>query len=96
MGTGFWNIEQSEERLVAIDARSGRQWSYDELGRDVARFQVALPRLGRKSLGLLITQNRYECLVAYLGALNAGCALMLLDFTLNRELLRDFLDEVSA
>ena len=92
MGFGFWNVQQSEEGLAAIDVRSGRQWSYDELQRDVAQFQAALPKLGRKSLGLLITQNRYECLVAYLGALNDGCALMLLDFTLNRELLRDFLE----
>ncbi len=92
MDTGFWNVEQSEGRLAAIDVRSGRQWSYDELQRDVNQFHAALPQLGRKSLGLLIAQNRYECLVAYLGALNAGCALMLLDFTLNRDLLQDLLD----
>ena len=58
MGFGFWNVQQSEEGLAAIDVRSGRQWSYDELQRDVAQFQAALPKLGRKSLGLLITQNR--------------------------------------
>jgi len=92
MGIGFWNIQQPGEGLAAIDVRSGRQWSYDELQRDVAGFQAALPRLGRKSLGLLITQNRYECLVAYLGALNGRCAVILLDSTLNPQLLRDFIE----
>ena len=70
---------------------AAEKWSYAELREDVARVQAALPRLGRKSLGLLIAQNRYECLAAYLAALNADNALMLLDAALNSALLRDFL-----
>ena len=46
--------------------------------------------LGRKSLGLLVAQNRYECLVAYLAALNAGSALILVDGSLHAQLLREF------
>jgi acyl-CoA synthetase (AMP-forming)/AMP-acid ligase II len=57
---------------------------------DVARTRAALPSLGRKSLGLLIAQNRYECLVAYLSALSGGSALMFLDAAVNPELLREF------
>ena len=87
----FWKLNQSGDVTVAIDARSGKQWSYSALREDAARIQAALPRLGRKSLGLLIAQNCYECLAAYLAALNAGCALILLDATLNEALLRDFL-----
>jgi acyl-CoA synthetase (AMP-forming)/AMP-acid ligase II len=87
---GFWNLEQFGESPAGIDARSGRPWSYAELREDAARIQAALPRLGRKSLGLLLAQNRYECLAAYVAALNAGSALMLLDATLNAALLRDF------
>ncbi|MEO7028526.1 MAG: AMP-binding protein [Acidobacteriaceae bacterium] len=87
----FWNLTQSDEAVAAIDARSGREWSYADLRRDARRIQEALPGLGRKSLGLLLAQNRYECLAAYLAALNAGSALILLDATLNAELLREFL-----
>lgn len=57
---------------------------------NAARIEAALPRLGRKSLGLLIAQNSYECLSVYLAALNAGSALILLDATLNLALQRDF------
>ena len=64
---GFWQVNQSSDALVAIDYRSGRQWSYADLSQDVSRMREALPRLGRKSLGVLITQNRYECLAAYTG-----------------------------
>ncbi len=88
---GFWRVGQPGEALAAIDARSRKQWRYGELCDDMGRIQAALPRLGRKSLGLLIAQNRYECLAAYLAALNADSALMLLDATLNATLLSDFL-----
>src|SRR5208283_6056569 len=87
---GFWKAQQFAEASAAIDARSGQQWSYAELWADVSRIGAALPRLGRKSLGLLLAENRYECLAAYLAALNADCALMLMDAALNAELLGDF------
>ena len=86
----FWKINQSGDALAVIDARSGKQWSYSELRQDAAQIQAGLPHLGRKTLGLLIAQNCYECLAAYLAALNSGSALILLDATLNPELLRDF------
>jgi long-chain acyl-CoA synthetase len=87
----FWKVNQSGEAPAAIDARSGKQWNYAELRNDVAGVQAELPRLGRKSLGLLLAQNRYECLVAYLAALNAGSALIVLDAALDPALMRDFL-----
>lgn len=89
----FWKLTQPDEALAAIDARTGREWSYARLRLDVQRIQDALPipKPDRKSLGLLLAQNRYECLAAYLAALNAGSALILLDATLNAELLQDFL-----
>src|ERR1039458_2411129 len=86
----FWNVGQSEEAPAAIDARSGRRWSYADLRREASGLQEALPSLGRKSLGLLIAHNSFECLVAYLAALNAGSALMVVDATLNSSLLSDF------
>ena len=88
---GFWQANQSSDELVAIDARSGKKWSYADLWGDASRIGGAFPLLGRKSLGLLITQNRYECLAAYLAALNADCALILVDGALNPALLRELL-----
>jgi long-subunit acyl-CoA synthetase (AMP-forming) len=88
--TTFSKIEGNGAASAAIDARSGKTWTYDQLRNDVARFEAALPLLGRKTLGLLLAQNRYECLVAYLAALSAGSALMLLDAALNSEFLRQF------
>jgi long-chain acyl-CoA synthetase len=87
---GFWRLKQPDEAVAAVEARSGRQWSYAELRHDVARMRTALPSLGRKSLGLLIANNRYECLAAYLAALNGDTALILLDAALNTELLGRF------
>lgn len=87
----FWTLSQPDDATAAIDARSGTQWTYADLRAGAARIQAALPALGRKSLGLMLAQNRFECLAAYLAALNAGSALILLDATLNPELLHDFL-----
>jgi long-chain acyl-CoA synthetase len=87
----FWKVTQPDGSPAAIDARSGKLWSFGQLREDVGRIQAALPRLGRKSLGLLIAGNQYECLAAYLAALNSDAALILLDANLNSELQRDFL-----
>lgn len=88
----FWNTLHPDDAIAAIDARKGGQWCYHDLRRDVLRVQEALPRLGRKTLGMLVAQNRYECLVAYLAALNADSALILVDASLNPELLLGLLE----
>ena len=88
----FWNLGQPDEAPAVIDARSGMEWSYATLRADVTRIRAALPGLGRKSLGLILAQNRYDCLAAYLAALNSGSALILLDSTLNSTLLGDFIE----
>jgi acyl-CoA synthetase (AMP-forming)/AMP-acid ligase II len=86
----FWKLTQPGDAPVAIDALNGKFWTVGELREDVARIQAALPSVGRKSLGLLVARNRYECLAVYLAALNAGAALILLDVSLNTGLLSDF------
>jgi long-chain acyl-CoA synthetase len=80
------------EATAIIDARSGKAWSYADLRRDAAVIASGLPRLGRKSLGLLLAQNRYECLAAYMAALESDSAVILLDASLNTSLLQVFLD----
>src|SRR5580700_6625646 len=87
----FWDLAQPDEASAVIDARSGTEWSYAMLRADATKIQAAFPALRRKTLGLVLAQNRYECLAAYLAALNAGSALILLDSTLDSTLLCDFL-----
>ncbi len=86
----FWKAAHPDEAVAAVDARSGQQWRYEDLRRDAALMRQALPRLGRKSLGLLVAQNRYDCLVTYLAALDADSALILVNASLNHDLLREF------
>ena len=87
----FWKAAHPDKAIAAVDASRGMQWCYGDLRRDVNRFRLALPRLGRKSLGLLFAQNRYECMVAYLAALNTGSVLILVDGSLNSDLLHEIL-----
>jgi long-chain acyl-CoA synthetase len=86
----FWTVAHLDDAPAAIEAGSGKSHSYRELREDVRRIQHALPRMDRKSLGLVISSNRYECLAAYLAALNANSAVILLDLALNEALLREF------
>jgi len=88
---GFWRTQRFGGAVAAIDGRSGKEWTYAQLGEDAARIQAALPQPGRKTLGLLLAGNRYESLAAYVAALNANTALIVLDSSLNVELLGEFL-----
>ena len=78
-----------------VDAHSGRERTYGELRADVDRTKgelAGMRKTGRKSLVMLLADNRYECLVTYLAALNSGDALVLVDATLNRDLLTRLID----
>ena len=86
----FWKLAYSDDAPAAIEVSSGKSHSYRELSQDVSQMQNGLPRLDRKSLGLIISSNKYEYLAAYLAALNADCAVILLDSALNERLLREF------
>ena len=88
----FWKLEHPPERLAAVDVHSGRERTYGELRADVARAASEMATPGKKSLIMLLAQNRYESLVAYLAALNSGDALMLVDATLNRDLLLSLIE----
>jgi long-chain acyl-CoA synthetase len=86
----FWTLQQPDDAVAAIDARSGREWTYAELRENLQRMQAALPTPGRKTLGLLLAKNTVDCLIVYLAALNADNALILLDADLNPDLLQTF------
>lgn len=88
----FWKLHQSHDAVAVIDARSGQTWTYGQLRAEAQTLQEQLPRRGQKTLGLLLAQNRYECLVAYVAALNSDCALILMDGALDTELLAGLLN----
>lgn len=88
----FWKLEQAAAAdPAAIEARSGQVWTYLELRRDADRFAAALPGTGRKSLGLILAQNCYECLVAWLAGLQSNSTIAILDRGINSTLLEQFL-----
>ena len=88
----FWKLEHPQDRLAVVDGLTGQERTYGELRADVERAMRPTLRQGRKSLGMLLAQNRYECLVAYLAALNSNEALILVDATLNHDLLLRLID----
>jgi acyl-CoA synthetase (AMP-forming)/AMP-acid ligase II len=95
VAANFWKLDHPTERLAVVDVHGGRKRTYGELRADVEREASAMrpePAAGTakpsgKSLIMLLAQNRYENLVAYLAALNSGDAVVLVDATLNRDLL---------
>jgi len=84
----FWKIEHPPESLAVIEPATGRQKSYGELRSDVS--QMFMPK--ERSLILLLAKNRYECLLTYLAALQSGNPLLLVDASLNPELLEQLVE----
>jgi len=83
----FWSLEHAPDSLAVIEAHTGLGKTYGQLRSDVESFIGQLPASDEKLLFLLLAQNRYECLVAYLAALKSGHALLVVDATLSTELL---------
>jgi acyl-CoA synthetase (AMP-forming)/AMP-acid ligase II len=84
----FWTLEHPPERLAVMEPATGRRKTYGELRQEVS--QAFMPE--QQSLILLLAQNRYECLLAYLAALQSANPLLLVDASLNRELLQQLVD----
>jgi long-chain acyl-CoA synthetase len=86
----FWKIEHSLESVAVVEGPAGTPKTYGELRQDVG--QIFMPKQEQRSLIMLLAQNRYECLVAYLAALQSGHPLLLTDASLNRDLLLQLVD----
>ena len=85
----FWQADHHPETLAVVEPCTGRQKTYGELLQDVK--QTFLP--SKRSLIMLSAQNRYECLLTYLAALQSGNPLLLADPGLNRELLLQLVEK---
>lgn len=79
----FWKIEHPPESLAVLEPSTGRYKTYGELRLDATH--AFMPK--QQSLVMLLAQNRYECVVTYLAALRSRTPLLLVDATLNPELL---------
>lgn len=79
----FWKIAHPTDSLAVLEPAKARQKTYGELYNDVT--QAFMPK--QRSLIMLLGQNRYECLVVYLAALQSGNPLLLVDASLNPDLL---------
>lgn len=88
----FWDLNHSPSHIAVVEAATGRKRAYGELRAEVEDLATSFPRENGKLLVLLLAQNRYECLVAYLAALNAGHALMLSDAGVNPALLTGLIE----
>ena len=88
----FWKLPHPDSCPAVIDTRSGRQWTYADLRREVAAHQESLPRLGRKSLGAILARNKSESLFMYLAALRSGSAVILLDAAWKPAVIGEFLE----
>jgi long-chain acyl-CoA synthetase len=84
----FWKIEHPPESLAVIEAARGKQKTYGELRHDVS--QILMPE--RRSLIMLLAQNKYECLLTCLATLQSGHPLLLVDASLNHELLLELVN----
>lgn len=87
----FWKLPHPDAALAAVDARSGESWSYESLRRDSLRLSGIIKSFRNKSLGMLVVRNSYDSLVAYVAALNSGCASTLLDASLQKEVRHELL-----
>jgi long-chain acyl-CoA synthetase len=83
----FWKLDHPADRLAVIDVATGRRKTYADIRSDVSKMLGAFPERKGPQLVLLLARNRYECLVAYLAALNAGHPLILVDASTPRDLL---------
>lgn len=92
MASNFWQVEHPSQNPAVIIAQTGHQKTYGELRTDVERAAKAISAFPRNSLGMLLAENKYECLVVYLAALQARRALLLTDSTINPALLQQLVN----
>jgi len=82
----FWNLRHSATQPALI-SESGECWTYLQLAGGVDAFRRSVPASAGKQLGFILCQNNVASLVAYLGGLQRGDAVCLLDAKTDRGLL---------
>jgi long-chain acyl-CoA synthetase len=93
----FWALSDADPRAAALiggddGAAPAGPVSYGELAARADAFAEGLGKSGRKRLGAILCRNSLATVVAYLGALRAGDAVMLLNEQTAPDLLQSIVD----
>jgi long-chain acyl-CoA synthetase len=84
-------LDRPSSRPALVDVRAGRSWTYAELAADVLRRAAAIPGR-RKSLVACLCRPDARSAIAYLSAMAAGHAVMMLDGAAGRDAIDRLLD----
>ncbi|WP_327043774.1 AMP-binding protein [Microbispora sp. NBC_01189] len=84
-------LDRPPSGTALVDRRAGRSWTYAELAADVLRRSAAIPSR-RKSLVACLCHVDARSAIAYLGAMAAGHAVMMLDGAADRGAIDRLLD----
>lgn len=82
-GMSLFGNKPAADRAL-FDAASSRWWTFGELAEEIQRWAARLST-PHKSLAFCFARNDVHCVSAYLGALEAGCAIALLPDNLHEE-----------
>jgi long-chain acyl-CoA synthetase len=87
----FWhNLKSFSNQVALTDTSTGKSVTYSQLEADADRI-AAIIKNHNKGIVFLFTTNTYNCIVAYLGILKSGNAVLLLDEKLNDEIRNDLI-----
>ncbi|GMQ63943.1 AMP-binding protein [Vallitalea maricola] len=86
----FRDLESFKENTAVIDDE-GNNYTYNELNNMVLDFGKVIPS-NKKSLILVKCKNTVESIVGYLGGIAAGQVVMLVDNTVDRDLLDNIIE----
>ncbi len=84
-------LDRPPSSTALVDVRADRSWTYAELAADVLR-RAATVASPHKSLVACLCRPDAQSAIAYLGAMAAGHAVMMLDGTADRETTNRILD----
>ena len=89
----YWqNLKSFSNQIACIDTTTSKSATYSELeaNSDIIANKI---KLSSKGIVFLFTSNTYNCIVAYLGILKSGNAVLLLDEKLNNEIRNDLINK---
>ena len=84
----FQNIAESKSNSLIYS--EGSEYSYGQLYRDSKEFHV-LQTINRH-LVFIIAKNTYDCLIGYIGLLNANCVVAMITDSVSESMLNDLLE----
>jgi acyl-coenzyme A synthetase/AMP-(fatty) acid ligase len=91
----FWkNLKSFSNQIACINTATGKSARYSELEADSDIIANKI-KLSNKGIVFLFTSNTYNCVVAYLGILKSGNAVLLLDEKLNDEIRNDLINKYN-